>query len=691
MDRAQLTAALEYHLVNSLGWAALRPLQQAAISPIRHGEDCLLVAPTAGGKTEAALMPLLSNLVDDGWRGLSVLYITPLRALLNNLHPRISGYTGWLGRIAGLWHGDTTQSQRQRMLTEPPDVLLTTPESLEAMLVSTRVDHHQLFGSLRAVVVDELHAFAGDDRGWHLLAVLQRLERIAGGHIQRIGLSATVGNPDSVATWLQGGTASATPRVVTGGAEGTAAAPQVSVDYVGSVSNAATVLAQLHRGQKRLVFCEARSKAEDLAHELRSREVTVFVSHSSLSREERRLSEQAFAEASDCVIVATSTLELGIDVGDLDVVVQLDAPYRVSSFLQRLGRSGRRPGTRSNMLFLATDAAALLRAAGLLLLWSRDHVEPVVPPPAPRHIAAQQFLALALQESQISPKHWREWFGDLEVMADGELVLGHLRSAGFLEEDGGLCFIGPEAERNFGRRHFMDLLAAFTAAPEMRVVAGRDEIGTISPLALARTPDARGPRALPLAGKLWKVESVHWDRHEVLVSAHPEGEAGRIRWPGEPTAASYELCRAQREALLGAAPPVTLSQRARTHLERVRADLGGTVDESGLVLAHDNGQSTLWTWAGQHANDTLAAALNEPDGVSSDNVSIRLPRGLRVEDLRTAAAQVETALPFVTEEAVDGLKFSAALPRDLARATLAERNVDRPHAQKVIESRIVVR
>lgn len=144
------------------------------------------------------------------------------------------------------------------------------------------------------------------------------------------------------------------------------------------------MLSRLHRGRKRLVFCEARTKAEDLAHELRARDVQVFVSHSSLSREERRRREQAFAEARDCVIVATSTLELGIDVGDLDIVAQLDAPARVASFLQRLGRTGRRAGSMHNTLFLATDDEALLRTAGLLLLWSRGYVESAVPPPSPR-------------------------------------------------------------------------------------------------------------------------------------------------------------------------------------------------------------------------------------------------------------------------------------------------------------------
>src|SRR5215813_11971416 len=148
----RLHPALRYHLINTLQWAELRPLQDAAIGPVMDGNDCLLLAPTAGGKTEAALFPLLSRLAEEGWRPLSVLYVCPLRALVNNLEPRLERYGSWLGRRCRMWHGDTPASGRRDILGEPPDLLLTTPESLEAMLISTRVDPRSLFSGLRAVV-----------------------------------------------------------------------------------------------------------------------------------------------------------------------------------------------------------------------------------------------------------------------------------------------------------------------------------------------------------------------------------------------------------------------------------------------------------------------------------------------------------------------------------------------------------
>ncbi|MGH3980574.1 MAG: DEAD/DEAH box helicase, partial [Pseudonocardiaceae bacterium] len=165
-ELGQLNPVLVHHIVNTLGWRSLRPLQEQAVDPLLGGSDALLLAPTAGGKTEAAAFPLLSAMEQQQWTGLSVIYLCPLKALLNNLLPRLESYAGWLGRRVALWHGDVTQSARQRLLRDPPDLLLTTPESLEAMLVSTKVEHRRLFAELRAVIADEVHAFAGDDRGW---------------------------------------------------------------------------------------------------------------------------------------------------------------------------------------------------------------------------------------------------------------------------------------------------------------------------------------------------------------------------------------------------------------------------------------------------------------------------------------------------------------------------------------------
>lgn len=683
-----LHPAVQHHVVNTLGWPSLRPLQEEAVAPVLAGEDALLLGPTAGGKTEAAVFPLLSAMAHEGWRGLSVLYLCPLRALLNNLEPRLSSYASWVGRTVGLWHGDTSDSRRRRLLVDRPDLLLTTPESLESMLVSTHIAPREHFAGLRAIVIDEVHAFAGDDRGWHLLAVLERLHRLAGNPLQRIGLSATVGNPGELLQWLQGsGARTRRARVVAPDmtAPGSRPAGEVTLDHVGSVDNAAKVISMLHRGEKRLVFCESRRTVEELAVALRSRDVQTFVSHSSLSLDERRRAEQAFAEARDCVIVSTSTLELGIDVGDLDRVVQLDAPRTVASFLQRLGRTGRRSGTTRNALLLATTDDALLRAAGLLHLWSQGFVEPIVPPPGPRHIVAQQLIALCLQEGRVGENTWTEWWEGLALHDQtAPAIATWLVRRGHLESDSGMLFIGPEAERRYGRRNFLELLSVFTASPEFVVLHGRAEIGSVDPTVLTRRVD--GPRVVALAGRSWAVTYVDWGRRRCYVE--PSEAAGRMRWTTGASPLSFELCRAQRDVLLGAQPQVTLSRRANAGLLRLREERSGTALSSGTVVQHDQ-DPWWWTWAGARANATLAAAL--PDVVEPagryDDLRIRLRSDLAPGEVGEALAAVRRQpawpWPAVTEESLQGLKFSDVLPPELAHEVVAQRMGDADKARVV--------
>ena len=691
MPADALHPAVLHHVVNTLGWPRLRPLQEQAVAPLLAGHDALLLAPTAGGKTEAAAFPVLTAAAQQEWRGLSVLYLCPLKALLNNVEPRLAAYAQWVGRSAAVWHGDTSQGQRQRMLREPPDILLTTPESLESMLISTRVRPYDVFAGLHVVITDEVHAFAGDDRGWHLLAVLERLARVAGRPLQRIGLSATVGNPGELLRWLQGSGAGSragtvvdpsVPHIAVSAREA-----EVTLDHVGTVANAAKVIASLHDGEKRLVFCESRRTVEDLALLLREHGVETFVSHSSLSLDERRRAERAFAEARDCVIVSTSTLELGIDVGDLDRVVQVDAPRTVASFLQRLGRTGRRTGSARNALVLTTDDSTLLQAAGLLHLWTQGFVEPVVPPPSPRHIVAQQLLALALQEGRVGDRVWRQWWAGLPGLHDDTAteIVDWLVTSGHLDHDGAMLFIGSEAERRFGRRNFLDLVSVFTAKPEFTVLHGGTELGSVDPLVLTRKTD--GPRVVVLAGRSWTVTYVDWKRRRCFVE--PADQPTRMRWSGEPAPLSFELCQAQRQVLLDADPAVTLSKRAVAALARLREERGGTVAADASVVTRSV-DAWWWTWAGARANATLAAALPgvvDPE-VSYDNLRLRLRHDLAHGDLRASLDAVDWAgavLPSVAPDAVRGLKFSDVLPPALAAATVAERLADGHSAQTVAQ------
>ncbi|MEU9841706.1 DEAD/DEAH box helicase [Actinomadura sp. NPDC048032] len=672
----RLSPALTHHIVNTLGWRSLRPLQEESVGPVLDGDDAVLLAPTAGGKTEAAAFPLLSAMDAGGWTGLSVLYVCPLKALLNNLLPRLETYAGWIGRRAALWHGDVPETARRRILTDPPDVLLTTPESLEAMLLSVKVDQHRLFADLRAIVVDEVHAFAGDDRGWHLLAVLERLTRLAGRPIQRIGLSATVGNPAELLTWLQGSNRG--PACVVAPETATTQHSAIELDYVGSVPNAATVIAALHRGEKRLVFCDSRQLVEELGAALHARGVITFLSHASLSLDERRRAEDAFADARDCVIVSTSTLELGIDVGDLDRVIQINSPPTVAAFLQRLGRTGRRPGSTRNCLFLTLDQDSLVSAAALTLLWSRGYVEPVQAPPEPRHIVAQQFLALCLQEHKVGNRLWVEhWNGLPPFDRSAEPIVRHLVEDGYVERDGEYLFIGPASEEKFGRRHFMDMTAVFTAPPEFTVLSGRQEIGRTDPMLL--TERIEGPRVLLLAGRSWQVTWIDWKRRRCYVE--PSDRPGKARWYGTAfTGSGFALTRACRDVLLGADPPVTMTERAVRYLAKTREAATSTVHPGGTVIARDGDDVRWWNWAGYRANAVLTATLSgltdEKQRFEDEWVRLRPDLTRDMWKAATADAADRLCLPDIDERALRGLKFNEALPTRLATATLAARLAD---------------
>jgi ATP-dependent Lhr-like helicase len=677
----RLNPALQHHIVNTLGWATLRPTQLEAIEPVLQGQNVLLLAPTAGGKTEAAIFPVLSRMLSERWDGLSVLYISPLRALANNLEPRLQHYAGLIGRSVGVWHGDIKQGNKRAILRQPPDVLLTTPESIEAMLISRQVEHRVLFSGLRAVIVDELHAFAGDDRGWHLLAIIERLERIASRKIQRIGLSATVGNPDSLLDWLSRGDGG---RVV--GQSGAPPGGAVTLDHVGSLDNAAIVLSRLHRGEKRLVFCDSRSKVERLASGLRERGVRTFVSHSSLGLDERRLSEEAFATGDDCVIVATSTLELGIDVGDLDRVIQIDAPSTVSSFLQRMGRSGRRAGSARNCLFLATSESAFLQAAGIVRLWADGWVEPVVPPPEPLHLFAQQVMALILQERGLEANGWGPWIGRVFAGLDSRrtgAVLAYMLETSILAADGGILGMGSRGEAEIGRRNFMDLMAAFTTPLLLSVRFGPMEIGQVDPTSLQKGEGAA--TTLLLAGRNWQVTGVDWPRRQVTVE--PSAENGRSRWMGGARSLGFSLCRAMEKVLVDGTVPARLSRRGEACLVSL-CEAFAFCDGQSLPLVHDGREHMRWwTFAGGRANAMLAHIL-AASGITSqghDDLGLRTKLADKnMIDDALANGQSATISIASNVNLAQELKFYQCMPTDLALTVLSERLSDRTGLEKTI-------
>lgn len=663
----KLHPSLQYHVVNTLGWSSLRPTQLAAIAPIHQGSHCLLLAPTAGGKTEAAAIPMLSKMLNEAWPATSILYVCPIKALLNNLEPRLSHYAGLVGRRVGVWHGDISQSRKNRSLRDAPDILLTTPESVEAMLISTRVDRPVWFGNLQAVIVDELHAFAGDDRGWHLRSVLHRLDQYLERPLQRIGLSATVSNPSDLLAWL----APVGDRAVIGSASVSTEA-DVIIDHVDSLENAAIVIARLHRGEKRLVFCDSRSSAEQLSSMLRTHEIRTFISHASLSLSERRQAEAAFSEEKNCVIVATSTLELGIDVGDLDRVIQIDSPSSVSSFLQRMGRTGRRTGGRRNCLFLTTNDNAFLLALGVTQKWSETWVEAAMPPAEPWHIVAQQAMVLSLERGELPTSELVQLlqgsFPELQI-ADIEVLVEHMVREQFLNRAEGVVQVGLQTERQYARGHYRDLLASFSGSQLLTGRHGAAEVGYIDPTVLT---GERDERLLLLAGRSWRVTDIDWSKR--IVWLEPAASGGKARWIGGARSLGRDVCQGIRSALAnGASPTITLSRRARVALQALTNEIPISSGTQFVMSSSDNAPAQTWTFAGTRANRTLARRTSI-DGarVRFDALSVQAPISALVispfEQLDLTDAEL-TAFRV-------SIKFADCVPRQLLARTIIARNFE---------------
>ncbi|MDC0708751.1 DEAD/DEAH box helicase [Stigmatella sp. ncwal1] len=650
----RLSPAVRYQIANGLGWSGLRPVQALSTEAILDGANCVVLAPTAGGKTEAAFLPLLSKMDVEDWRGVSVLYVAPIRALLNNQEARLTKLTGLIGRRAGKWHGDVKEPARKRLIDDPPDVLAITPESLEAMLLSTRTPARRFLAHVRAVVIDEVHAFAGDDRGAHLVSLLERIARIAETDIQRIGLSATVGDPEVIVGWLSGSSMRPQRVVDPGGAR---KPPELHLDFVGTLDNAALLIDRLYPGTRRLVFVDSRRRVEELGHRLSQRGVDVYLSHSSLALSERTAAEKAFEEGTNCVIVATSALELGIDVGDLDHVMQIDAPSSVSSFLQRMGRTGRRAGSTANCTFLATDDDALLRAAAIIDLFRRGYIEPTRPSTWTPHVLAHQAIALSMQEQGSAAHGWWSWLEGCaayrDVSApDRESIVRHMVDNDILVEADARLALGARGERLYGARNFLELYAVFSTSRVLRVMHGQSEVGVVD-ASFLQDKEQKVPNFV-LAGRPWRIVGVDWKGG--TCSVEPAEAGGYPRWFGLPVSLERSLCQAMRRVLTSKNTDPSWSKRAVRQLELQR-ESHAFLDDSPLPLEEDpDGRCRWWTFGGGVGNRVLAGLLELELGerVSPGNTFITFSNG---------AAESAVAI----RQAIDALAARALTWDDAAR------------------------
>jgi ATP-dependent helicase Lhr and Lhr-like helicase len=661
---ARFAPRLQEAIVARLGWSSLRPVQEEAGAAILDGMNAIVLAPTAGGKTEAAMFPALSQMVETPPQGVAVLYVAPIKALLNNQADRVGTYTEMIGLQRFVWHGDTVDHERKRFLREPAELLLTTPESLEVMLISPRVDKASLFGDLRIVIIDEIHAIAGTDRGAHLMSVLERLRHYSRHDVQRIGLSATVGNPAVILEWLQG-TSHHPGRVVDPPRH--PSRRQMLIVYREGVVALAQGAAQIAKGIKSLFFCQSRSMTEAVAEQMRRAGTTVFVHHSAVSKEERTLAEERFHNGSDACIVCTSTLELGIDVGDLDRVLQADAPDTVGSFLQRMGRTGRRAGQVANTTFFCESSESVLQAIALVELARSGWVEDVEVGDRCWPVLIHQLLALALAEDGFAPEtawehlHRVPDFRGIEHEEFNRLIHWMLHDRSLVLTSGRLT-LGPKAERRFGRRNFMELYAVFSS-PQTYTVQTRDgrPLGSLNQEFIDQLVD--GVSCFLLGGRPWAVVSIQHDDRRAVVEPAPHGK--QPTWGGFlPQFLGFALCQKILDVLTSTEIYGYLDPEATAVLNVYRDDMRGVLAPGCGSVEIVDGEFRWWTFAGGRINSTLRHALRAIGGdwqVTPDNFVIRL-RGETLNHREFMAARERLAEPTFWENETFWQQVGLALP-----------------------------
>jgi ATP-dependent Lhr-like helicase len=660
--------------IRQKGWRELRDIQARSIRTIYEtNADLIVAASTAGGKTEAAFLPLISQVLDEpsGGTGFDLLYIGPLKALITDQAMRLEGICQEAELPVVPWHGDVSQSIKTRALKSPKGVLLITPESLEALFIRRGLEVARLFGATRAVVIDELHTVLDSERGVQLRSLLTRLELAIKRPIRRVGLSATLGDMDLAKAYLRPDAANAVQLIEADGGEA-----ELKLQLRGYLSGdedenspSATDAIAAHlfknlRGSDNLVFAGARQRVEiyaDRLRELCEREhlpQEFYPHHASLSREHRDFVERRLKDpGKPTTAVCTSTLELGIDIGDVTCVAQIGAPFSVAALRQRLGRSGRREGQPAILRQYAVEAnltpessfvdrlrLGLIRSIAMIDLLLEGWCEP--PKPQALHLSTlvHQILSVIAQRGGASAsvvynvlcregpfrKVTTEVFADV-LRAIGQPETGLIEQAG-----SGLLLLGPAGEKLVEHYSFY---AVFQTPEEFRLVAEGRDLGTL-PIDNVLAPGM----LLIFSGRRWVVQEIH--DHEKVIVVKPAKAGVPPVFGGDAGNIHDKVIDRMFTVLEGDSSPAYMDSVSLTMLEEARAEyqlLGFRTENIHSLGEHT---SIIATRVGTVKTSTLALALRSQGfSVEQHDGFLLVEAGDETPDLRSVLANFRSGEP----------------------------------------------
>lgn len=615
-------------------WEELREVQVAACDVIFNTDDNLLIAtPTASGKTEAAFLPVITELYNKPSSSVGVLYIAPLKALINDQFVRIEELLEEAYISVTKWHGDASPSLKNKLLKNPQGVMQTTPESLEAMLMKRKQQAMKLFSNLRFIIIDEVHNFIGEDRGVQLFSLLERLQNLIGFSPRRIGLSATLGGVPAAEKWLNSGTprTCVTPDV---GTERRKAMIMINHFYTLPISvdqERKSVLPffeslySLTRGKKSIVFANSRSDVErnivnlkDIAEKRREPDV-FLVHHGSISASNREYAETQM-KFSDLPLVtgATVTLELGIDLGDLERIVQTGCPHSVASLSQRLGRSGRRSGV-SEMCFVFEEEKKsegiefyksinwlFVKCIALIELYRENWLEPIAVDRYPYGVLYHQTMSFLYSYGEAKPELLAQSILSEAVFADVsqedyKTLLRYMLEKEQIERtSSGSLLVGAKGEILTNHYNFYSV---FETPIEYSVRDGSHEIGTLNnPM----PPDT----TFVLSGKTWSVVEVDKEQKIIYVTS-AKGKPPTV-WDG--TCGGFEhtkVLQKMRKVIAGLTEYPYLHPSAASRLNEIRLTVRQIRLLENAVFEISPDTFGIALWLGTKAANALDLALTE--------------------------------------------------------------------------------
>lgn len=596
-------------------WEQLRPIQVAAISRILLSDDnYILASRTASGKTEAAFLPILSK-VDFNEVGVQVLYISPLIALINDQFYRIEELCKYLNVTVTKWHGEANKTSKDRVIKQPNGIILITPESLEAMFVNKPFIVKELFSNLKYVVIDEIHSFIGTDRGIQLKSILSRIQDLNTKPFSIVGLSATIGDYSEAKKFT--GNESKTKVLL----DKTAKGINAQFRYFKSESKdlPLELLKDLYietKDSKVLIFPNSRGRAEELAVKLKKISDKVrghanyFSHHSSVDKEVREYVEY-FAKSNtrqNFCICCTSTLELGIDIGTVDEVVQIDATHSISSLIQRVGRSGRKDDETSNLFLYATNPWSLLQSLACWLLYKQEYIEPPLSVEKPYDILLHQALSISKGHSGIKITNLTKQLKDnftFNQISEIEIaeIVNHMIEIDLLEKLQQEVIIGVEGEKIVNNR---DFYSVFKTEKNFKVVNAGNTIGEIP-----FSPQIKEDENILLAARIWKI--IFIDLKSKKIEVIPAKDGKKPMFFGSEGTIHQSIREKMFEILFDKNTYEVLNQQSCDEIDEMRKyfgvfDIYDLQTSRPLLIAENHLE--LYSFSGTRVNRTIQLLLN---------------------------------------------------------------------------------